>query len=168
MSREKMNKSHRRAKARTPIGTNNKMKNKIVFFLILFLFIADRLLKYLSFKGEFFIIPKIFKFTFFANHRLAFSLPAPQTLTIILSIFFISILSLYLLTLFRQQKMGLALALLAVILGALSNLYDRLAFGFVIDYFHLWPISYFNIADLMIGGGIIFFLKDFKGIKSKF
>ncbi len=154
------------------------MKNKIIFFFILFLFIADRLLKYLSFKGEFFIIPKFFKFTFFANPHLAFSLPVPQNATIILSILIISILSLYLFIIFykRQKKLAnkgsfaslrmtlgdnpkreLALALFAILLGALSNFYDRLAFGFVIDYLYLWPISYFNLADLIIGMGIILY-----------
>ena len=38
---------------------------------------------------------------------------------------------------------------------AASNMYDRLVHGFVIDYIHLLPASYFNIADVFIGVGII-------------
>jgi signal peptidase II len=42
-----------------------------------------------------------------------------------------------------------------VVAGALGNLADRLAHGYVIDFIHLahWPI--FNVADACIVGGLI-------------
>jgi len=55
--------------------------------------------------------------------------------------------------LLRSQK-WLACALALILAGAVSNLYDRIALGFVIDFLHLhikqwsWPI--FNIADTAI------------------
>jgi len=44
-----------------------------------------------------------------------------------------------------------------IILGGLSNLFDRIIFGFVIDWIKIFilPISIFNIADLMIIGGTL-------------
>ncbi|GAI05810.1 unnamed protein product, partial [marine sediment metagenome] len=38
-----------------------------------------------------------------------------------------------------------------------SNFFDRIFFGYVIDWMKIFilPISIFNIADLMIIGGII-------------
>jgi len=44
-----------------------------------------------------------------------------------------------------------------IISGGLSNLFDRIYFGYVIDWIRVFflPISIFNIADLMIVGGII-------------
>lgn len=42
---------------------------------------------------------------------------------------------------------------LLVITGAAGNLYDRLAYSFVVDFFHLhhWPV--FNVADSCISVG---------------
>lgn len=145
------------------------MKSKIFLLSAVAFFLADRLLKTLAAQkfstpagGEFFIIPKLFQFTFFANHHLAFSLPAPQNLTIIFSIIIISMLSLYLFQYLKSGKSGLALAISAIVLGAMSNFYDRVIFGYVVDYFRLWPVSYFNLADLMIGAGVLYLVLLFK------
>lgn len=45
------------------------------------------------------------------------------------------------------------LAILLVIGGALGNLYDRVAYGFVVDFFDfkVWPV--FNVADSCISVG---------------
>lgn len=145
------------------------MKLKIFFCLIIIIFLADRFLKYLSLEDfslssgkEIFIIPKIFKFTFFANHQLAFSLPVNLNFIIILSVVIIFVLSIYLYRALIKQQVTLSLVLLTIILGAISNFYDRVSLGLVVDYLYLAPISYFNLADLMIGGGMIFFIKDFR------
>jgi len=44
--------------------------------------------------------------------------------------------------------------------GALSNLYDRIFFGFVVDYIdiRIWPV--FNIADACISSGVGLMLLD--------
>ena len=42
-----------------------------------------------------------------------------------------------------------------IIFGAVSNLYDRLKYGFVIDYFDLKYFTIFNIADAMIFFGAL-------------
>ena len=55
-------------------------------------------------------------------------------------------------TLPASQKL-VHLAILLVIGGALGNLYDRIAYGFVVDFFDfkVWPV--FNVADSCISVG---------------
>ncbi len=125
------------------------MKRWTLFFLGLIFFLTDRLLKILAIK----------KAVFFANPRLAFSLPLnyPRLIILLSSAIILIGLFLFFESLKKKQKM-ISVGLLLIILGAISNLADRIAYGFIIDYLHLWPISYFNLADLMIGAGIIIIL----------
>ena len=55
-------------------------------------------------------------------------------------------------------------ALLLIIFGGVSNLFDRIYFGYVIDWINI-STSTFNIADIMIVLGIICLIFHFK--KSK-
>tara|TARA_R110002126_G_scaffold16527_27_gene66089 strand:+ start:18224 stop:18715 length:492 start_codon:yes stop_codon:yes gene_type:complete len=61
-----------------------------------------------------------------------------------------------------QLKLNLALAL--VLAGAVGNLIDRLVFGYVIDFFHLfyqnWHYPAFNIADSVICIGAALLIWD--------
>ncbi len=108
---------------------------------------ADIILKQIALRAEsdFFLIPKIFAFKLFQNSTLGFSLYSPPILIIVLSI--IILLGLAILV---YKKPALLFPSTLIWLGAASNLSDRLRFGFVIDYFYLWPFSYFNLADLLI------------------
>ncbi|MEK7158523.1 MAG: signal peptidase II [Patescibacteria group bacterium] len=56
----------------------------------------------------------------------------------------------------RQTSVREAAAWTMVILGAASNILDRLLFGFVVDYIHLWIFPVFNLPDLLILGGVLF------------
>ncbi len=60
----------------------------------------------------------------------------------------------------RQLSLGLVL----ILSGALGNLIDRIAFGYVIDFlsFHYgdWAFPAFNIADMAISAGAILLLCD--------
>ena len=58
----------------------------------------------------------------------------------------------------QKGKDYLALGLWLIILGGLSNVYDRMVYGYVIDWLQS-PISVFNLADVMIvvGVGIILY-----------
>lgn len=57
----------------------------------------------------------------------------------------------------HKKNFLLSTGFLLIILGGLSNLFDRIFFGYVIDWIRVFflPISIFNIADMMIVGGII-------------
>ncbi len=143
--------------------------------LIILVFVADRLFKEISIKkfspqygGEdFFIVPKLFYFTFFKNEHLAFSLPLDISTIVIISIVLIAALFIILFREFKMKNTASVLMIGLVIIGALSNLQDRVTLGFVIDYFHLYPISYFNLADMMIGAGIVVLIFKFKETRNK-
>ena len=72
---------------------------------------------------------------------------------------FVSAVSIVLLTvsmILRRRRPRAADAAWALILGgALGNLYDRLRFGYVVDFldFRVWPV--FNLADACICAGVI-------------
>lgn len=70
----------------------------------------------------------------------------------------------------RDQHWTLYLSLALTIGGGLSNIIDRLAFGFVTDMFdfHFWPV--FNVADIAICTGcgilVIYILKYYSESKA--
>jgi len=123
---------------------------KIVWPSIIFL--LDIIFKQIALQthGDFFLLPKLLAFKFFPNPALAFSIAFPQLIIIIFSI--VILLGL-LIIIYKNPQYFFPASL--IFLGALSNLADRIWHGFVIDYFYLYPMSYFNLADLLIFTGII-------------
>jgi signal peptidase II len=121
-----------------------------VFFVVL-----DRVIKVISLRrpGNFQIIGDILKFDPIENKNIAFSLPLNGVwleVTIAAAIIF---LIFFFADSIKKQTLVKACFLLYVILGAASNLYDRLVFGAVIDYLDLKYFTVFNLADVMIVGG---------------
>lgn len=125
----------------------------IIFFIGL-----DRFLKVLALAEparQFNLIGEILKFGFKANYYIAFSLPlAGRALAILLILIISALILLALFYRFRQEFDKLP-ALSLIILGAGSNLFDRLKYGYVIDYFNLKYFTVFNLADAMIVIGVI-------------
>ena len=71
-----------------------------------------------------------------------------------------------------KKNILIVLGLLLILGGAIGNLFDRISYGYVIDfiYFHInefyWPA--FNVADSAISIGVLFFLYgSFKSYKKK-
>jgi len=147
---------------------------KLDFMLKLYLisvttFILDILTKNYVQKqiafGEKVEITSFLSFVHFQNPGAAFSFLSDQGgwqryFLITISIFAV----IYIPWLINQYKknMFVVLGLLLILGGALGNLYDRISYGFVIDfiYFHIdklyWPA--FNIADSAISVGVFLFL----------
>jgi len=105
-------------------------------------------------------INNFFNLTLVFNHGAAFSILSEaggwqKWLFIIMSIIIVSILVILLKIDNDENKIALSL----IIGGALGNLFDRITYGYVIDFleFHYqnfyWPI--FNFADITISIGII-------------
>ena len=67
----------------------------------------------------------------------------------------------------NRQNSLLSFSILLMILGGVSNLFDRIYYGFVIDFIWLkfLPISIFNLADVLIFLGIICLLFNLKKFK---
>lgn len=84
-------------------------------------------------------------FGLFKGSNILFTILALIAIAVIAMIFFKT----------RKRSFSFRLSLIFILSGALSNLIDRLRFGYVIDYIDLkfWPV--FNIADSAITTGII-------------
>lgn len=148
--------------------------NKIVLAesLCFSLFILESLIKYYLLNKVptegFYFFGKILQIIYTANQNIAFSLPLPQVITIVIVIVILMVLSyLWWQSLLKNNLWQLTASSL-IILGALSNLIDRLVFDYVIDYINIfiWPI--FNLADVtIVAGVIIYILSEFKKPKVK-
>lgn len=106
-------------------------------------------------KANFFILGRFLSLEFFPNQGIAFGISLPAWI-FYLSFGVIITILVYLFFRYYQKKDLLPLfALTLVFGGAISNVIDRLRFGFVIDYlnFAFWPV--FNLADLMVVAGVL-------------
>ena len=136
----------------------------VTWIIATIVFLTDFCLKgYLHSKYPFQSIPlikNIFHITIVFNKGAAFGiLQKSGTFLIYVSILFI----LLLFFLLKREKTKSKLFLVAcglIIGGALSNLWDRLFLGYVIDYIDLriWPV--FNLSDSCITVGAGFLLWD--------
>ncbi len=135
-------------------------KNIAIILLIAIFFIADRYLKMLaldqSLKSPIKLVGDFFLFNFTPNYYIAFSLPIGGW---ILNIIILTIIACFIFAIFRfisQGKYYITTALLTfVTFGAISNIIDRLVFGYVVDYLELRYFATFNLADAMISLGVI-------------
>jgi len=131
--------------------------------ITLSLFIFDRFLKKIAligFEKDFGLV----KFSLWQNPGLALNVP-------ILNIFFCPIVLVVLFLLisqliksYQKEKKLKVFGLSLIIVGALSNLFDRLLYGRVIDYIAV-PLTVFNLSDLMIIVGVLIVLFDYLKIK---
>ena len=64
----------------------------------------------------------------------------------------------------KENKVLLPYGLSLVLGGALGNLFDRIMFGYVTDYFQVlifgWPFPSFNVADAAISIGAVLIIVD--------
>ena len=78
-----------------------------------------------------------------------------QTVAIFISGMAILILVYYLTISCRDGRYYSLWAINLVIWGALGNLYDRLTYGFVVDYVAFKGLPIFNLSDLAIMAGLV-------------
>lgn len=139
-------------------------KHRLIAIYGLGLFLVDRLTKLLILKlpqtnlAEGVFLNNQIGLKFYLNPGIAFSLPLPNLLSILLIIIIIiGLINLYLKAI-KRQRHYLYWPLTLIIIGAISNLIDRIRFGGVIDFISIsyWPA--FNLADCYIVGGILLFL----------
>jgi signal peptidase II len=136
--------------------------------LILVVFGLDRGSKWLIhsrllLNQTIFIIDGFFNITYVRNTGVAFgildaaSLPLKSVALAILTIAAIAGVILYSLRTPASQKL-LQVALSLILAGALGNLYDRINYGYVIDFIEVYFRNYrwpsFNIADSAITVGV--------------
>ena len=126
----------------------------MINFIFLVFFILDRIFKYLALNE----IKKVFfiKLFLFKNKGIALGIPLFYKLFYFILFLIFSWVVFNLIKSFQEKKMIQFFSLEAVLIGAISNLIDRLNYGAVIDYFSI-PFTVLNLSDLMIFFGIIIF-----------
>ncbi len=102
-------------------------------------------------------IEGVLRWRYCENTGAAFSaLSGSGTVVLVLSAVLLAVLAAYLL--FRPRiPWGAQLCLWAVVAGGASNLFDRLAWGFVVDFIEPLFVSFavFNVADCFIVLGVL-------------
>ncbi|MBI5066018.1 signal peptidase II [Candidatus Woesearchaeota archaeon] len=131
------------------------MNKKYFFLTLIVFFFFDRLTKelMLSFKDKIFDL-KLFSINFVTNTGTLWGLFKGNNLFFVgLTILVLGFIYYYRLDFLKSKYRAFFSGL--IIAGALGNLYDRLVYGFVIDFvdFHFWPL--FNLADACISAGIV-------------
>ena len=133
-------------------------KTIAIYIAIVFFVGLDRFLKALALinqERQFNLIGEILKFNYKANYYIAFSLPLSGRALLILLILIISALLLSGLFYWFRQKHDESALIFLIVLGASSNLFDRLKYGYVVDYLDLKYFTVFNLADVIIVTGVI-------------
>lgn len=117
------------------------------------------------------LVPHVLEFRYAENRAIAFSMfhELPDRFRVPLIFGLTSLAMAALLSLIwsmRRQSVVRLLPLALILAGALGNLIDRLAHGFVIDFVHVhwrerWSFPIFNLADSLITVGMALFFIEF-------
>lgn len=128
--------------------------------LVVIAFLTDLLAKILVLhvwnQQPAFSIGRGFSFILFENHRGAFGLPFSIPLLVIIGFAGLAWVISHLL---RTKHIPDAF-MLAIILGATSNVFDRLLHNFTTDYLVFFDYTAWNIADILIVVGLLGCLKN--------
>ncbi len=147
-------------------------------------FVLDRLSKlwiiaHIPSGQDITIIPRFFRLTHVYNNGAAFSLfadtPSPDKIRLMLIAFSAIAIAIVLAVFWKAGRSvnTTSIALAMVLGGAVGNLYDRLAYRYVIDFlaFNLfgWHYPDFNLADsCIVIGACLLLIEVFRAPKSLF
>lgn len=122
------------------------------------LFVVDRLAKIWFLKNPgagWDFIKGWLGFSLARNQGIAFGIPFHPVLLLVVLAAALFFLIWAWLRACRQHDNLLTFGLHLIIVGAVSNLIDRLRYGAVIDYIDVPFFTIFNLADVMISGGVL-------------
>ncbi len=133
-------------------------KCSLINFLMSVLFLIDRLTKWLAFQipeDGFFVFSKSFVgLKLYKNLNSIFYFKIHPAILYFLIFFTLIILFWLLFKNYQKKNIFLIFALNLIIFGAVSNLIDRLIFGYVIDFLSFFDFSIFNFSDIYIVAGV--------------
>lgn len=98
--------------------------------------------------------PGLIDFAVHKNFGLAFDLPFRLEFVIAISLL-IGLVLFHTFLKTKESRPDIAFSCLVIMLGALGNLYDRLTYGFTIDYIFFFGRSAINFSDTVIVLGIV-------------
>lgn len=140
----------------------------VVYYVAFHVFAFDVGIKYFIRGVDFAVIPGFVEFVYKENTGIAFSLPVPIYISIVMTVALI-FLGLYFVHNYFNHENRFGGVWAGLILGgALGNLFSRVGYGYVPDYMSLWFWPIFNLADLAIVIGAVAILWKFdKIVRSK-
>lgn len=122
-----------------------------------FFLLIDQLLKWVARSEpdfQYYIFGKWLGWEYMANPGIAFSLPFPNWLVVLVTPPIIFGMILWLMKSFQKKSsISYFLSLIFIISGALSNFIDRVLFAATIDYLRILT-GVINLADVMIVAGV--------------
>lgn len=128
-------------------------------FIFIGLFVLDRSLKHLALSGaDFSLVPGIAVFEIFRNRGIAFSLPFSGPVVWLASVAILGVVAALATRDFRARRYDAIGAYGLFVFGACSNLFDRVVYGYTVDYVIFFARSAVNLADGMIVAGVIWLL----------
>lgn len=140
------------------------MKKYFPFFVGVGIFLADFFSKKAAqnLKNPIAIFGDFFKIEFHQNSGIAFSMPVPMILQILLSAIFLIAIGFWFLK--KTKNFWEKMFLSAIFFGALGNFAERIFFGKVTDFLAVGNFPVFNFADVAIFSGVlgIFFAEFFQ------
>jgi lipoprotein signal peptidase len=149
----------------------------LINFLISILFLADRLTKWLALRAadltqifdRFYTETQIFGLRLYKNPNMIFNWQINGALLYGLIFFSLAVLLWLLIKNYQKKNIFLIFSLSLIIAGAISNLIDRLMFGYVIDFLSFFDYSIFNLSDvyIVVGIGLILIHEFWQGAKSR-
>lgn len=135
-----------------------KWAKKYVWVWTLLLILIDQISKFwaINLEGQGInIIQDFFVLRFHINYGIAFGIPVPTLLLIILTVLFLYFGTRYAFKYFDFEKKLTLVSVSLIMGGALSNLIDRVfRNGGVIDFISVWEWPVFNFADSFIVVGV--------------
>lgn len=119
------------------------------------------------------LIPKLFELTYVQNTGAGFSIFLGYG-KVFFAVLTLAAMAGILWFYFKSSDPGVQLSLSLIFAGALGNFIDRMARGYVVDFFHVyifgWSFPIFNVADICITLGFVFLVihmlvEEYKGVK---
>lgn len=142
---------------------------KIRILAIFLLLLLDRITKWFILIHPNLYLGDFVEMKLFKNEKLFFLSFGEHTNLIISLVSILVLIPFYMwiIKAIKEKKSFLTFSLFLIIFGGLDNIFDRIYYGFVIDWINIsiFPFSVFNIADIMIVSGIICLIFNLKKYK---
>lgn len=129
--------------------------------IVLLVIFLTRILAYWTMHAlgtsEIIVIPEILKFTYVQNFGAGFGIfEGEKVLLISVSVLLFILITYYVVSKKKSIKLSTLIPLALIAGGGISNVADRLQFGYVVDYINVYCIDYpvFNLADICVVVGV--------------
>lgn len=130
--------------------------------IVLFIILATRALAFWGIhfltSGDITLIPNVLYFSYVENRGAAFGIfQDAKVFLIVLALLMFFVITYYVASHGKKLSKGMLIPLSMIAGGGISNVADRLQFGYVVDYIDFRLISYpvFNLADICVVLGVL-------------